>query len=241
MFISVVVPAFNEERLLGETLQSILRAAAEFETRGWKWELIVCDNNSTDTTAGVAGMCGARLVFEPVNQIGRARNTGARVAQGEWLLFIDADSRPEPGLFSDVSEAIESGRYLAGGSTVYFESTHRAGLRATRLWNWLSTTFRLLAGSFIFCKADAFREVGGFDERLYASEEIDLTRKLKRLARKRGKALVILTRHPLWTSDRKLHLYSMREHAWFITKTVFSFSRTLRRREHCATWYDGRR
>jgi len=81
VLISVVVPAFNEERLLAATLDSIKAAAQAFDGSGG-WELIVCDNNSTDRTAGIAHAAGARVVFEPHNQISRARNRGAAAAAG---------------------------------------------------------------------------------------------------------------------------------------------------------------
>src|SRR5262245_66406239 len=100
MTISIVVPAFNEARGLAATLASIRRAAAAFDARGWRHELIVCDNNSTDATGAIARDAGAIVVFEPVNQISRARNAGAGRASGNWLLFIDADSHPSPELFA---------------------------------------------------------------------------------------------------------------------------------------------
>jgi glycosyltransferase involved in cell wall biosynthesis len=239
--ISIIVPAYNEEKLLPATLRSIQEAGRAFDDRGWATELIVCDNNSTDTTARVAQAAGAQVVFEPFNQIARARNSGARAASGDWLLFIDADSRPSAGLFADVADEIQSGTCLAGGSWITLEGESPLLLRASALWNWISTTLRYAAGSFIFCEAAAFRETGGFNQELFASEEIDLSRRLKRLARRRGRRVVILERHPLLTSTRKLHLYSKREYAWFLLKTVLTFKRNLRRREECAPWYDGRR
>ena len=96
MKVSVVIPAFNEEKLLPSTLGAVRAAAAAFTARGWEWECVVCDNNSTDRTAEVARAAGAAVVFEPVNQIGRARDAGARAATGAWLVFIDADSWPSP-------------------------------------------------------------------------------------------------------------------------------------------------
>src|SRR5690606_31223532 len=92
--LSVVVPAYNEERLLGASLAAIREGLAAFEAAGWEAELVVCDNNSTDRTAEIARAAGARVVFEPINQISRARNTGARAGSGDWLLFVDADSFP---------------------------------------------------------------------------------------------------------------------------------------------------
>ena len=115
MKISIVVPAFNEERLLGESLAQIKSAASAFAQRGWDFELIVCDNNSTDRTAEIARAAGATVVFEPVNQIARARNSGAAAATGDWLIFVDADSHPSAGLFAEVAEQINSGAvWLAG-------------------------------------------------------------------------------------------------------------------------------
>jgi glycosyltransferase involved in cell wall biosynthesis len=238
--ISIIVPAFNEERLLGASLRQIKTASGTFVSRGWEVELIVCDNNSTDRTAEIAKGAGAQVVFEPVNQIGRARNTGAARAGGDWIFFVDADSYPGVELFLEAADAMRAG-CLAGGSTVRCEGPHPGVALATGIWNAVSRINKWAAGSFIFCEAAAFRETGGFSEELYASEEIDLFRRLKRLARREGRTIVILHRHPVRTSDRKLRLYGWRELFWFMVKTVVSRGRTLRSREDCFAWYDGRR
>jgi len=239
--ISLIVPAFNEERLLAGTLASIRAAAVAFDARGWGWELIVCDNNSTDRTAGLARASGATVVFEPVNQISRARNTGAARASGEWLFFIDADSQPSRELFEDAAAEIEGGACLAGGSTVALHSDRPIARFFERFWNALSRIVKWGAGSFIFCEAAAFRQAGGFSQALYAGEEIDLFRRLKRLAREKGRTVVILSRHPLATSDRKIRLYSLGEYFAFMAKALLSAGRTLRERGACFLWYDGRR
>lgn len=241
MKISVIIPAFNEERLLAGTLASIRAAASAFEARGWAWELIVCDNNSTDRTAEIARKDGATVIFEPHNQIARARNRGAGGANGEWFFFVDADSRPSRELLEDAAAQIAGGRCLAGGSTVVFESGSGAGASLVRAWNAISRLTKWGAGSFIFCEAEAFRETGGFSERYYAAEEIELFRRLKRLARGRMRKVVILHRHPLVTSDRKVRLYKWREHLAFAAATALRAGRTLRDRSACFPWYDGRR
>jgi glycosyltransferase involved in cell wall biosynthesis len=234
--LSVVVPAFNEERLLANTLWHLRAGRDVFERRGWSTELIVCDNNSTDRTAEIARAAGARVVFEPVNQIARARNTGAAQASGDWLLFVDADSSPTRALFQDVLELIEKGKTLGGGTTVTLPGAPLALLVWVALWNALSRTMKWAAGSFIFCEAAAFRDVRGFSEELYAAEEINLSRRLKRRGR-----FVILHRHPLLTSGRKAELYSWREHLTFLWRMLIAGRRTLRSREACSVWYDGRR
>jgi glycosyltransferase involved in cell wall biosynthesis len=241
MKISVIVPAFNEERGLAATLASIRHAMHVFDGFGWSSDLIVCDNNSTDRTAAIAKEHGAAVVFEPINQISRARNAGAARADGDWLLFIDADSHPSRDLFLDVAQAIRDGRCLAGGSTVRLDINDVVPVLAVGGWNIISRLTKWAAGSFIFCEASAFRELGGFSLELYAAEEIELSRRFKRLARQRGRTIVILDRHPLQTSARKAHLYTAREVLTFALKTIVLRGRTLRSAEECYQWYDGRR
>jgi glycosyltransferase involved in cell wall biosynthesis len=241
MRVSVVVPAYNEEAGLGASLRSIRSAMSAFDRRGWWSELVVCDNNSTDRTADVARAAGASVVFEPINQIARARNTGAAHATGDWLIFIDADSHPSADLFADVASEIVRGRCIAGGSTIVFDDTKALVRVATWLWNALSRINRWAAGSCVFCETVTFLKIGGFNQDLYAGEEIDLFRRLKPIARQQGKTLVILYRHPLRTSARKLHLYSWREITMFVLKTIAGGGRTLRNVNECFAWYDGRR
>lgn len=241
MHVSVIVPAFNEEQGIAASLRSIRQALAAFDAAEWSSELIVCDNNSTDRTAAIAREEGAQVVFEPVNQIARARNTGAAMATGEWLVFVDADSHPTRELFTDVANEIRAGRTLAGGSTICFDTPVHGYALAARAWNTISRLTRWAAGSFIFCEASTFREVGGFNQALYAAEEIDLFRRLKPLARRKGRTTVILHRHPLRTSARKARLYSAREAVTFVVRTLLRRGRTLRSAEECYQWYDGRR
>jgi glycosyltransferase involved in cell wall biosynthesis len=241
MKISVIVPAFNEEKLIAASLRCMQEAAGSFARRGWETEIVVCDNNSSDTTAALARAGGARVVFEPVNQIARARNTGADAAEGDWFVFVDADSRPTAELFADVAEQIESGRCLAGGCVVRFDERHFLADRAVGLWNLLSRWTKWAAGAFIFCEAKAFRTVGGFNRELFASEEIDLSNRFKRLARASGKKMVILRRHPLLTSSRKVRLYSLGHIAGFLRKLILRPRQTLTNRDACSYWYDGRR
>jgi glycosyltransferase involved in cell wall biosynthesis len=238
--ISVIVPAFNEEKLLGASLAGIQRAAAAFARLGWDFELIVCDNNSTDRTADIARAAGARVVFEPFNQIGRARNTGAAAATGDWLVFVDADSHPSAELFADVADQIVSGNCLAGGATIQLDEERRVAGFVARLWNYASRAGRWLAGSFIFVEAATFHQIGGFSQDLFAGEELELSQRLKKLARQTGRCVVILHRHPLVTSARKMRLYTPWDHLKLLAKVTYN-RRTLTRREACTLWYDGRR
>ncbi len=87
--ISFIVPAYNEERLLGSTLCAIHQAARSI---GEPYEIIVADDGSTDRTAAVAAEHGARVVSVANRQIAATRNAGARQACGKLLVFVDADT-----------------------------------------------------------------------------------------------------------------------------------------------------
>ena len=242
MRVSVVLPAFNEEKLLPAALAAVKSAAAAFTARGWEWECVVCDNNSTDGTAAVARAAGATVVFEPVNQIGRARDAGARVATGEWLVFIDADSTPSAELFAAIAARIAEGRALGGGSTVELEpGTPRYARFVCGLWNLWSRLAGWAAGSCVGVEAAAVRAAGGFGTEYYAGEEVFLSRRLKSLARRSGRRFVILADHPLRTSSRKLKLYTLTEAGRFFFRMLFTAGRAAKRSENCEIWYDGRR
>ena len=200
--LSVIIPAFNEEAVIRSTLGRIENALAENSEKGLRWEIIVCDNNSTDKTAEIASQLGARVVAEPVNQISRARNTGAGMAQGDWLLFIDADSYPSSELIAEVLDVMASEKYIGCGCTFLVKGgTLLNKLRLERA-NPFLRLFRLCGGAFILCRSDAFRSIKGFSTALFAMEEIEFVIRLKRYGRRQGKRFAIL-RHPVVTSGRK--------------------------------------
>ena len=241
MKISVIVPAFNEEKLIARSLQAIKAATAAFSALGWESEIIVCDNNSTDRTADLVRTADATVVFEPVNQISRARNRGASAATGDWLVFVDADSFPSHELFADLGRVIEGGRCLGGGAVVKMDQANGWGTVFTGAWNLLSRVKRWAAGSFVFCETATFRHLGGFSQELYAAEEIEFSERLKRVAGSRGRQVVILHRNPLLTSARKVQLYSLREHLRLVLRTLLHRGANLKERSACTLWYDGRR
>ena len=241
MTISIILPAFNEACLLPSTLGAVHAARKAFDSVQWNSEVIVCDNNSTDATSQIAREHGARVVFEAVNMIGRARNAGASVASGDWLVFIDADSQPSIELFAAMIEAILSGRVLAGGATVRMDTDDLRGRIGTAFWNTASRLRRLMAGSFIFVETAAFRKIGGFSGQFYAAEEIDLTHRLRPLARASNRRIVILSKTPLLTSARKLKLYTPFEIGRLILSAAIRPKATLTNKEACHLWYDGRR
>jgi glycosyltransferase involved in cell wall biosynthesis len=241
MKLSVVIPAFNEEKLLPACLAHLGAALRANASPGWAAEVIVCDNNSTDRTAELARATGAQVVFEPINQISRARNAGARVASGDWLLFIDADSFLHPATLADLLRSVERGRCAGGGCVVGLDEVPLVGQVVVGVWNLLSRALRWAAGSFVFCRAEAFRELGGFNEGLYAAEEIAFSKALKRWALERGMRVVILQGHAHVSSGRKFRLYGQGDMIRLVLRSLLRPRSSLRDREGLGIFYDGRR
>ncbi len=237
--LSIVIPAYNEAKLLPDTLAGLKQslAGARFTT----WEVIVCDNNSTDGTGELAAASGALVVHESVNQISRARNAGAAAATGEWILFLDADSLPDSELLNSLHTAIAD-PIVGGGALLAAEPSSPWHFRFVMgIWNLISRIKKDAAGAFFYCRRDAFESVGGFSSQLFAAEEIDLAGRLKKWGKAKGLGFRILTKGRIVTSDRKVHLYSTGEFLRFFAKSAFSRLKNLRSREECGIWYDGRR
>lgn len=241
MKISIIVPAFNEEQFLGKTLAQIKAAAGALANTGWETELIVCDNNSTDRTAEIARTAGAKVVFELVNQIARARNSGAAAATGDWLVFVDADSHPSAGLFTDMAKEIQSGTCFAGGSTICWDQNDFITAWMMPILNVGFRWRRFLHGPFMFVESATFRQLGGFSLETFSAEDWELGWRLQMLAKKAGKRFVILHRHPILTSARRLKEHSPLVSFKMLFYILFVPRRIKISREKARRWYDGRR
>src|SRR5258706_10739669 len=115
MLISVVVPAFNEGGYLGETLASLNRAKAFLQDEGRSSaEIIVVDNDSDDSTADVARALGAAVARETQHNVAKVRNSGAKLSQGDVLIFVDADTIVPDKLLSRIVEAMSDATCLGG-------------------------------------------------------------------------------------------------------------------------------
>lgn len=233
---SIIIPAFNEAEELPATLASIVTAMEAVEAAG---ECIVVDNNSTDKTTEVAYAHGATLVVaEPINQIARARNAGAARAAGRYLVFIDADTRIRPDLLIEALRLLEETPCAGGGSVVHFEGdVSQIGRFGIGLWEKISKRLRIAAGSFIFCRRDAFDAIGGYDETLYASEEVRFSRRLKKWGRSRRLVFRILDHSPVATSARKLQWYSGPQILGYMGLMVI-LPIAVRSRKLCRFWYE---
>jgi glycosyltransferase involved in cell wall biosynthesis len=231
---SVIIPAYNEEAFLLQTLKALQTAMAAVTMKG---EIIVVDNNSTDKTPDMAKQYEAKVVFEPINQISRARNAGVKHARGIYLLFLDADTLISPGLLQTALQNLKNKQCSGGGSTFIPDKKIKPFYqRGMDIWNWFSVRSEIAAGSFIYCLRDGFEAVGGFSEKVYASEEFWFSINYKRWGKKRGLGFKIIDTAPVITSTRKLDWYSSPR----IILMLFLFVLCpfiIRSRTLCNLWY----
>jgi glycosyltransferase involved in cell wall biosynthesis len=230
---TLVVPCYNERDYLPATLDSLRQAMRAVPQR--EGRILVVDNGSSDGTGELARAAGAQVVFEPHRQIARARNAGGRAAHTPYLIFVDADTAISGALLASTLAALDSGRVCGGGAACRFDRGPlwlRLGLASWNLW---ARCARWAAGSYLFCLREAFLATGGFDESLYAAEEIALSRALKRWGRARGLRFRIL-REPVVTSARKIEWFGSRRMAGMLLRLALS-PRALADRDRLPLWY----
>src|SRR5438309_12060902 len=230
--ISFIIPAHNEEHELSKTLAAIRTAASG---AAQPYEIIVVDDASTDATLEIASRAGAKVI--PINrrQIAATRNAGARAAQGEYLFFVDADTRINREHVSEGIAALEGG-YAGGSARVAMDGFVPIwGRMLLRGFSSVYFGLNLGAGAFLFTTRRNFDAVGGFDEQYFVGEEVYFSLALRKLGRFK------VLREPIVTSGRKLRMYSMRRVFVRLFSIVVGGPTAARSRDKLDVWYDGKR
>ncbi len=230
--ISFVIPAHDEARLIGRTLESVRTAAgATVEP----YEIVVADDGSTDGTSTIARQHGARVVCVRHRQIAATRNSGARAARGDRLVFVDADTVVDAAVVRGAMAAMRDGA-VGGGALVRFDGTLPAWARVVHpLLSLTMLGAGLAAGCFVFCTRVAFESVGGFDERMFGAEEVAISRALRRQGR------FVVLRESVLTSGRKFRAYSGREILGIVGGLLSRGRDAVTSRDALDAWYGPRR
>jgi glycosyltransferase involved in cell wall biosynthesis len=198
---SGVIPAYNEERLLGRLLDSIAVARASYAEPD-AVEVIVADNRSTDSTMKIAEARGCRVVSVEKRVIGAVRNAGAHAARGEILAFIDADSQVHARTFVEIDRALATGGVVGGATGVTMERWS-LGIAVTYL---MIVPMVLVTGmdtGVVFCRKQDFETIGGYDESRLVAEDVMLLLAMRHLGKSRGQRLARVTNAKAIASTRK--------------------------------------
>lgn len=187
MTISVIVPAYNEERYLGETLKSIQRATEMLlEKDSVPTEIIVVDNESTDYTSDVALSFGASVVKETKRNIATVRNAGARAAKGDVLVFIDADTIMPAELLWRINQLMASSVCFGGAVDTDYRPAKPMVKIYLPLWRILGKLAGMAQGATQFCRREVFVSLAGYDESIYMGEDVDFHWRLNQFAKRQN-------------------------------------------------------
>jgi glycosyltransferase involved in cell wall biosynthesis len=203
---SLIIPAYNEEAYLPSLLNSVAEARARYAGGPDEIEVVVVDNASADATADLARSGGCRVVREDRRIIAAVRNTGARNARGQVLVFVDADNVMHPDTFNAIDRSLSTGKVIAGAS----------GVKMQRMSLGIAVTYALMVPmvwltrmdtGVVFCRRKDFEAVGGYNEDRLFAEDVQLLWDLVQLGRKRGQKLARITSAKAIFSTRKFDKY----------------------------------
>ncbi|MDO6497883.1 glycosyltransferase family 2 protein [Photobacterium sanguinicancri] len=178
--ISIVVITLNEEKRIGRLLDDLSKQTHQ------DFEVIVVDSNSDDNTRTISRGYEKALPQLTVHKMENrgtslGRNTGAKLAQHERLLFLDADVRLAPTFLTNALHKLEKNKLEVAG--VYMGAdelslTYRLGYGAFNAGLWATSFFFPTAvGACIFSTKRAHQEIAGFDESITLCEDCDYVRR----------------------------------------------------------------
>ena len=223
MKISFSIPAYNEEAVIAQCLQSVL---AEIERSGVDAEVVVVNNASKDRTGEIAsGFPGVRVVDELTKGLVHARAAGMRETDGELIANVDADTMLPPGWLSTVAAKFEANPRLVAlsGPFIYYDlsAMDRALTRGfygigylLHLLNHhvLRTGAMLQGGNFVIHRK-AFQSVGGFDTSIaFYGEDTDVACRLAKVGR-----VTWTWQLPMYASGRRLKKEGVIKSGWQYT------------------------
>lgn len=189
MLLSIVIPAFDEESYLPETLSRLRDAMAECPC---SVEIVVVDNGSTDRTAEIARFYGTTVVGEPEHNIARVRNAGAGTARGDVLVFVDADTAVPRHFLRRIAEATANPACMGGRVEIAHTPTSRLLQGYLQAWRWLAMKLAMAQGAAQFCRKEAFGKLAGYDESQFMGEDVDFYWRLRKLCARNGGHLKFL-------------------------------------------------
>ena len=234
MKFSVIIPAFNEEDYLPKTLAAIKCAANEMN---FPTEIIVVDNESIDKTAQIAKDFGAKIISEHEHNIAKIRNMGAKTADAEILIFIDADTLVPKMLFRVIAGAMRNEKCFGGAVAVSYEEFQRKWMKYYLLgWKFWGTIFNMKQGAAQFCRKSVFEQLKGYDETIFMGEDVIFYWRLSKFAGQKNGRLFFIENPQVTTSTRRFDEMSIGK-TLLLTHPLFILL-TSKRRKFWRDWYE---
>ena len=175
------------------------------------------------------------MVHEPVQGIARARNAGAGHADGDSLVFVDADVTLPPTLLTEINAAMSDPACVGGAVDVEYRPKRRIIRPYLLAWRILSRLTGIAQGATQFCRKSVFDEVGGYDEKAWIGEDVDFFWALKKLAKRTGRTVRFVEDPRVQASSRRFDKWPL----WKIlvwTNPVF-IALFRRRKAFWSGWY----
>ena len=238
MSISVIIPAYNEERYLADTLASLQAAERFLRVRSVvPVEVLVVDNGSTDRTTEVAWAHGVLVVEERQRNIARVRNAGAEAAGHDLLVFLDADTLVPEELLFRVARAMADTTCVGGAVDNLYRYDGGLVMRAyLSSWRVVGRLARFGMGACQFSRRDAFEALGGYDETLHVAEDIDFVWRLSQYGRAQGCRVCLVHDIHVRSSGRRFHRWPLWK-SLLMTHPLF-VALLRRRRSVWSEWYE---
>ncbi len=203
MSISIIIPAYNEEEYLPETLKRIGKALSVVVCPS---EVIVVDNDSEDETKHIATSLGAKVLSESERNISKVRNTGAENSTGDILVFVDADTLVPDSLIQKIVATMEDEKCFGGAVSVAYQNLQRRWAKFYLLgWKFWEVIFNTKQGATQFCRRKVFSELGGYDESLYVGEDVEFYWRLSKLAKQKRGFVSFVENPKVVTSARRFN------------------------------------
>lgn len=232
--LSVIIPAYNEEKYLTETLERIVKALSIVDSPS---EIIVVDNDSEDNTKGIAESFAAKVFHESIHNISKVRNTGAENSTGDVLIFIDADTLVPESLFQKIADVMKDEKCFGGAVSIEYEKSGRKWMKLFLLgWRFWGYFFNMKQGAAQFCRRTVFLKLCSYDERIYMGEDVDFYWRLSKLAKKNQGYLFFIESMKVKTSVRRFDRMSL-SRILLLTNPLFIVL-TKKRKRFWKDWYE---
>jgi glycosyltransferase involved in cell wall biosynthesis len=221
--VSIIIPAYNEEKVIGRLLQSIKNQSYK------NIETIVIDDASIDSTAKIAKKYTKKVYMRSHAERSVQRNFGAKKAKGDYLFFVDADMEFTPHVVSECVEKRAQNKKI-GALVIPEESV------ATTYWEKVKAFERSFyneegddtTDAARFFTREAFEKAGGYDETITGPEDWDLPDTITKIGYKKDRVNALIYHHerikgPLVIAKKKYY-YALKSHRYLKKQNVRTIS-----------------